>query len=140
MKTNLDLGLITHLIKNYPSKVKLSNVLEEYTSSFYFHNQTITSNVEQLRSSYIEIDRVGYTSHAKGDTVEKYIYVVTKLYSGNGTYLDYADVILSKEDFSDMYLTRQDELDIIELIVTRSLVIITNRFNRKKGGLLWLEK
>lgn len=140
MKTNLDLGLITHLIKNYPSKVKLSNVLEEYTSSFYFHNQTITSNVEQLRSSYIEIDRVGYTSHAKGDTVEKYIYVVTKLYSGDGTYLDYADVILSKEDFSDMYLTRQDELDIIELIVTRSLVIITNRFYREKGGLLWLEK
>ena len=140
MKTNLDLGLITHLIKNYPSKVKLSNVLEEYTSSFYFHNQTITSNVEQLRGSYIEIDRVGYTSHAKGDTVEKYIYVVTKLYSGDGTYLDYADVILSKEDFSDMYLTRQDELDIIELIVTRSLVIITNRFYREKGGLLWLEK
>lgn len=140
MKTNLDLGLITHFIQKYPSKVKLSNVLEEYTSSFYFHNQTITSNVEQLRSSYIEIDRVGYTSHAKGDTVEKYIYVVTKLYSGDGTYLDYADVILSKADFSDMYLTRQDELDIIELIVTRALVIITNRFYREKGGLLWLEK
>lgn len=137
MKTNLDLGLITHLIKNYPSKIKLHDVLEEYTSSFYFHNQTITNNVEQLRSSYIEIDRVGYTSHAKGDTVEKYIYVVVKLYIGDGTYLDYADVILSKEDFSDMYLTKQDELDIIELIVTRALVIITNRFYREKGGLLW---
>lgn len=137
MKTNLDLGLITHLIKNYPSKVKLHDVLEGYTSSFYFHNQTITNNVEQLRSSYIEIDRVGYTSHAKGDTVEKYIYVVVRLYNGDGTYLDYADVILSKEDFSDMYLTKQDELDIIELIVTRALVIITNRFYREKGGLLW---
>lgn len=137
MKTNLDLGLITHLIKNYPSKIKLHDVLEGYTSSFYFHNQTITNNVEQLRSSYIEIDRVGYTSHAKGDTVEKYIYVVVRLYNGDGTYLDYADVILSKEDFSDMYLTKQDELDIIELIVTRALVIITNRFYREKGGLLW---
>lgn len=137
MKTNLDLGLITHLIKNYPSKIKLHDVLEGYTSSFYFHNQTITNNVEQLRSSYIEIYRVGYTSHAKGDTVEKYIYVVVRLYNGDGTYLDYADVILSKEDFSDMYLTKQDELDIIELIVTRALVIITNRFYREKGGLLW---
>lgn len=143
MKTNLDLGLIKGMLQEYEEykdKLPIYDYVKEHTSSVYFINKYNSINNHYIKDSYVEIDRVGYTSHAKGDTVEKYIYVVVTLYNGDGTYLDYADVILSKDDFSDMFLTRQDTIDTISLVIIRALAIITNRLYRKKGDSIWLEK
>ena len=143
MKTNLDLGIIKGMLQEYgecKGKLLIHDYVKEHTSSIYFINKYSSINKYYIRDSYVEIDRVGYTSHAKGDTVEKYVYVVTSLYNGDGTYLDYADVILSKDDFSDMFLTRQDTIDTISLVITRALSIITNRLYRKEGDSIWLEK